>query len=229
MEVNFFLWPFLLPLITLFIYCVWRKRSALQISGLILISGICIVGVYWPLITMDFFQPFNYVFVKFLLFVFVPVLFLKIVLKKQFRDIFISTGLQKKGLNNSLFLFFIFLPIMLLFSGVVSYLSGNIVQGSFDAGVFSFFESFTEEFFFRGLLFLVLTAYIDVRFAYVISITSFVLVHPQHLTSFFIVPTIVQGLLTLEIVRRSNNLIGAWFLHGANRVFLLLILPYLFG
>jgi membrane protease YdiL (CAAX protease family) len=118
---------------------------------------------------------------------------------------------------------------MLIVSGVISYLSGNIVQGSLDAGVVSFFESFTEEFYFRGLLFLVLMAYIDVRLAYVISITSFVLVHPQHLTSFFIVPTILQGLLTLEIVRRSNNLIGAWLLHGANRIFLLLVLPFLFG
>ncbi len=229
MELNFFLWPFLLPLIALLIYSVWRKRSALQISSLILISGICIVGVYWPLISMDFFQPLNYFFVKLLLFVFVPILFLNILLKKQFRDIFLSCGLQKKGLKNSVFLFFIFLPIMLIFSGAISYLSGNIVQGSLDGGVISFIESFSEEFYFRGLLFLVLTAYIDMRLAYVISIISFVLVHPQHLTTLFIIPTMIQGLLTLEIVRRSNNLIGAWLLHGANRIFLLLILPFLFG
>ena len=118
---------------------------------------------------------------------------------------------------------------MLIFSGAISYLSGNFVQGSLEAGVISFFESFTEEFYFRGLLFLVLAAYIDVRLAYVISITSFVLAHPQHLISYFIIPTIVQGILTLEIVRRSNNLIGAWLLHGANRIFLLVILPFLFG
>jgi len=228
MILDFFLWPFLLPLIALFIYCVWRKRSALQISGLILLSGICIVGVYWPLISMDFF-PFNYIIIKFLLFVFVPILLLKILLKKQFRDILISNGLQKKGMKNSVFLFLIFLPIMLIFSGALVYLSGNSVQGALDAGVISFFESFTEEFYFRGLLFLVLIAYIDVRVAYVVSITSFVLVHPQHLTSFFILSTIVQGILTLEIVRRSNNLVGAWLLHGANRIFLLLILPFLFG
>lgn len=229
MEINFFLWPFLLPLIALVIYSAGRKRSSLQISGLLLISGICIVGVYWPLITLDFFQPFTYIIVKFLLFVFVPVLFLNVLLKKQFRDIFITSGLQKKGLKNSVFLFFIFLPIMLLFSGAISYLSGNFVQGSLDTGAISFIESFTEEFYFRGLLFLVLAAYIDVRMAYVVSITSFVLVHPQHLTSFLVVPTIVQGILTLEIVRRSNNLIGAWLLHGVNRIFLLVILPFLFG
>ena len=36
-----------------------------------------------------------------------------------------------------------------------------------------------------------------------------------------------QGILTIEICRRSNNLTGAWLLHGINRFFIIAIVPLL--
>jgi hypothetical protein len=51
--------------------------------------------------------------------------------------------------------------------------------------------------------------------------------HPQNLTNIFIIGTIVQGILTIEIARRSQNIIGSWLLHGSNRFFELVIIPLL--
>ncbi|MCK4332984.1 MAG: CPBP family intramembrane metalloprotease [Thermoplasmatales archaeon] len=94
-------------------------------------------------------------------------------------------------------------------------------------GIISFFEAFTEEFFFRGILFIFLLNRTNLKIAYITSLASFVLVHPQHLTTIFLVATIVQGILTIEICRRSDNLTGTWLLHGINRFFIIAIVPLL--
>jgi hypothetical protein len=65
------------------------------------------------------------------------------------------------------------------------------------------------------------------KIAYVTSFASFVLMHPQNLATIFIIGMIIQGCLTLEITRRSNNILGAWMLHGSNRFFELVLLPLL--
>jgi hypothetical protein len=229
MEIDFFLWPILLPLILLVVYAIVRHRKVFRFSILLLVVEICIVILYWPLISLGLFSSFTYIFVKYLLFIFIPLLLIVLFTENQVKDQLLIIGLGKKGLKRSMIFFLLFLPVMFIVSGVVTYLSGNFYPSSLYFGVLSFFESFSEEFFFRGVLFLVLLTYVDIRLAYVISLASFILVHPQHLTSLFILPTVVQGILTLEIVRRSNNLVGAWFLHGVNRIFLLLVIPFLLG
>jgi hypothetical protein len=57
------------------------------------------------------------------------------------------------------------------------------------------------------------------------SLASFIFIHPQNLTTLFIVGTIIQGIVTLEIARRSQNIFGSWMLHGSNRFFELVLLP----
>lgn len=89
----------------------------------------------------------------------------------------------------------------------------------------SFVEAFTEEFFFRGILFVLLTQKTNVKIAYITSLTSFTLMHPQNLMTFFLISTLMQGILTVEIARKSQNILGAWLLHGSNRFFQLVLLP----
>jgi len=36
-----------------------------------------------------------------------------------------------------------------------------------------------------------------------------------------------QGLITIEICRRTNNVAGAWIVHGTNRFFSIAIYPFL--
>jgi hypothetical protein len=67
----------------------------------------------------------------------------------------------------------------------------------------------------------------NLKIAYVTSLTSFILMHPQNFTNLFIVSTIVQGILTIEICRRSSNLTGAWIVHGTNRFFSIVLYPLL--
>lgn len=62
------------------------------------------------------------------------------------------------------------------------------------------------------------------KVAYVTSVSSFVLMHPNNLADVFILSTIVQGFLTVEVCRRSKNLLGAWIVHGANRFFIIVII-----
>jgi membrane protease YdiL (CAAX protease family) len=131
----------------------------------------------------------------------------------------------KQGLRKSLFWFLLFLPIMFIVSGLIQYFNGATWSADPVAGTISFFEAFTEEFFFRGILFIFLLQKTNMKIAYVTSLACFILVHPQNLTTLFIVGTIIQGIVTLEIARRSQNIIGSWMLHGSNRFFELAILP----
>ncbi len=115
---------------------------------------------------------------------------------------------------------------------LVTYIAKYMIDGSFNPnfplGVVSFVESFTEEFFFRGILFIFLMRKTNFKIAYITSLTSFILMHPQNFTNPFIISTMVQGFLTIEICRRSKNLVGAWVVHGTNRFFSIAIIPFLF-
>ena len=191
-----------------------------------------IVIAYWPL-TLGFDSTANIV-TKFLLFVFLPliVLFvtwkLKNKSKKKKKDYsFKQFGITEKGFEKSLKLGFLFLPIMLTVTFLAKFMIGGALVSNYPLGVVSFVESFTEEFFFRGILFIFLLRKTNLKIAYVTSLASFVLIHPQNFTSPFIISTIVQGFLTIEICRRSKNLVGAWVLHGTNRFFSIVILPFL--
>jgi len=63
-------------------------------------------------------------------------------------------GVTKQGLKKSFFWFILFLPIMLVVAGLIQYFHGVTWSADPIAGAISFFEAFTEEFFFRGILFI---------------------------------------------------------------------------
>ena len=227
MSEAFFLWPMLVPMAIPLIYCIKYKKELLSEIGTITLAIALIVLLYWPLLTSNFLGEYTYVAVKVVLFIFFPLLLL-LVFKRNSTPLQVNHyGIQSKGTKKSLLLCLLFLPIMLGITFGIKYFMGISGDAETVAGILSFFESFTEEFFFRGVLFLFLISKIDLRVAYLTSLASFVLMHPQNLESLFIISTIVQGILTLEICRRSKNLLGAWVLHGTNRLFSIALLPLL--
>jgi hypothetical protein len=58
-----------------------------------------------------------------------------------------------------------------------------------------------------------------------VSMASVTVIHSQNLTTLFIVGIIIQGIVTLEIARRLQNIIGSWIIHGSNQFFVLVFLP----
>ena len=191
---------------------------------------ILIVVLYEPLIWNLDFPIFGYTFWKFILFVFLPLAILYWSgAGKNIKSTLSRFGVKKEGTGDSLKLGLFLIPLMLAIDAVISFWLGrsHMPSDNLYAGIM-FFESFTEEFFFRGILFLFLWQLTDVRVAYITSIASFVLIHPQYFWGIGMIPVIAQGVLTAIIVHKSKNLTGAWVLHGVNRVFSLSILPWFF-
>lgn len=225
MQFDFFLWPMIIPMIIPLVYCMRYKRDSLVDLLTIILAMVLIVVSYWPLLTSNLAYAYTYPVVKIVLFVFLP-LFLFLVIKRKFSPLQGEAyGVTKQGLKKSLVWFILFLPVMIAVTVLIHYFLDVTWGANLSSGVISFFEAFTEEFFFRGLLFVFLVKITEVKIAYVTSFASFLLIHPQNLTTLFVVGTVVQGIFTLEIARRSNNIIGSWMLHGSNRFFELAILP----
>jgi membrane protease YdiL (CAAX protease family) len=107
----------------------------------------------------------------------------------------------------------------------VLWFGGFSTDSDIQLGLLSFFESLTEEVFFRGILLLYLWKKTTLPIAYITCLGAFILHHPQHFQTLFLIPTIVQSVLTAEIARRSKNVIGSWMLHGVNRLATIAIFP----
>jgi membrane protease YdiL (CAAX protease family) len=227
LTIDLFLWPMLLPLLIPLLYSFTYKKDSFKDVLLIILSMIIIVILYWPL-TLAIVTPANIV-VKFLLFVALPVTFLALLQRPTKSFSLTQFGLRKKGMRTSILLSVMFLPIMLLTTFLIQYFSGVAAHADLFLGIGSGIESFTEEFFFRGVLFLFLLKKTNLTIAYVISLASFVLMHPQNFTNLFLLTTIIQGILTIELCRRTENLTGAWILHGVNRFFTIALLPLIIG
>ena len=135
------------------------------------------------------------------------------------KDILSKLGIRKENLAKSLIYGLIAAAITITITVLV------IQTMPFDwvYRIIMFFEAFTEEFFFRGLLFLYLLSKTDLKVAYVTSILGFVLMHPQHFSSFFLISTITQGILLTVVVHKTKNITGAWVGHGLNRFFPVLL------
>jgi len=229
-TMGFFLWPMIIPLLLPLIYAIfWKKEILKDVLVLILIMAVITI-IYEPIMWNLSFPYLGYTFWKFVLLVFIPTGILWIYWKKpDLKKMFGWLGVKEEGWKKSIMLCLFALPIMLLIQLLVNIMMGGIAHGATPAwfSITMFFESFTEEFLFRGIIFLYLWKLIDVRWAYIISITSFVLMHPQYFWGLGMVPAIVQGILTAIIAHKSKNITGAWVLHGANRVVSLNVLPYL--
>jgi membrane protease YdiL (CAAX protease family) len=224
---NLFLWPMLVPMIIPLVYSMKYKRDALFEIGAIITALMLIVFLYWPLLTSNFLRSYTYVGTKVLLFVVLPLVAL-LSIKHNFSPLQGSNyGIQKKSMKKSMVWCILFLPFMFIVTGLIQYAYGITWSADLAAGIISFFEAFTEEFLFRGILFILLLRKTNMKIAYVTSLMSFLLMHPQNLLTIFTIGTLVQGILTLEIARRSQNIIGSCVLHGSNRFFTLVLLPLL--
>jgi membrane protease YdiL (CAAX protease family) len=225
LNIDLFLWPMLIPMIIPLVYSLTYKKESFKEIAVFTLSMIVIVIAYWPL-TTSIITPAN-IAVKFFLFVVLPLVLLVILQRDKKPLSFNLYGIQKRGTGKSVTLGLMFLPIMLLTTFVVKYYSGDVSHADLFLGSVSFIESFTEEFFFRGILFLFLFHKTNLKLAYTVSLASFVLMHPQNFMNLFLLSTVVQGILTIEICRRSENLTGAWIVHGANRFFTLAVIPFI--
>ena len=225
MEIDLFLWPMLIPLILPLFYCAKFKRESLVEIGQIIIVMVLIVVFYWPLITSNFFSAYTYIVIKTLLFVVLPIVTF-VLIQRSTTGLHLSLyGVKKQGVRKSLVWFVLLLPVMFAITFVIHFINNGSSNVELAAGLISVFEAFTEEFFFRGILFVFLLQKTSLKIAYVTSLSSFTLMRPQNLTTLFIISTLLQGILTLEITRRSQNIMGAWLLHGSNRFFQLVLLP----
>jgi membrane protease YdiL (CAAX protease family) len=217
----------LIPMVLPIVYTALYKRQYVVEIILITITMIFTVFAYWPLTTV--LQTTANILPKFILFVFIPFIILIVYwkLKNNKENHFKLLGLTN-NLESSLKLGLALIPLMILVTFLAKYMIGlSNIGPDLELGVVSFIESFSEEFFFRGILFLLLTIRTNFKVAYITSLASFILMHPQNLTNLFILSTIVQGILTVEICRRTKNLTGAWVLHGTNRFFSIVILPFI--
>ena len=232
MEINLFLWPMLVPMVFLLLYSMKYIKEGMREIGTIILVMILIIVLYWPLMTSAFFSTYTYIVVKTLLFVLLPIIAFIVVKRDTFLVRLTDYGIKKEGTKKSFIWFILFLPLMLVATFLLQYFNGQYftdIEWNADvmAGSISFFEAFTEEFFFRGVLFILLSQKIPMKIAYVTSLASFILMHPQNFDTLFILGTILQGVLTLEIGRKSQNILGAWLLHGSNRFFQQAILPFI--
>ena len=218
----------ILPLTLPIIYSILYKKKSLNEILIITFSIILIIIGYWPL-TLGFKSTAN-IIPKFILFVFLPFILLYIYErgKHNNKNIFERIGITNKGIERSFKLGLILIPVMLLVTYITLPIAASINANiDIGLGITSFIESFTEEFFFRGVLFIYLMTKTNIRIAYITSLSSFILMHPQNFSNIFIISTIAQGLLTTEICRKTKNLAGSWVLHGTNRFFTIIILPLL--
>jgi len=225
MVIDLFLWPMLLPLAVPIFYSLRYKKKHLPEILVIALSMSLIVVLWWPVVTSDILGSETYYASKLLLFVLLPLLCLLIFGRKRHALDPRRYGIRKGGLAKSLRFALIVLPIMLVVTYLAWLIPGPVYGADFWLGVAMFFESFTEEFLFRGILFVFLLSRTNVQIAAFTSVACFVLMHPQHLDNISLLPTVTQGILTMEIARRSENIIGAWFLHGINRFFTIAVLP----
>ena len=203
----------LLPTLLPIIYNFLKKRP---LKPVLLIYLCCILVVLaYPLVDyLSKLHVLGYTIGKFLLFVLLPVLFVFYLERWNIKEIFGKLGVGKNNLRKSVLYGLIGSIIMIS----VTFLVSSSSQFDLVYSTIMFFESFNEEFFFRGFLLLYLMSKTDFKLTYLTSILAFVLIHPQHFDSIYILSAITQALLTTHITSKTKNILGPWFLHGLNRL-----------
>jgi len=219
----------LLPLIIPILYCIRKKRESLTEILIIALVMSLIVGL-WPLYSDGYlgYSSEAYVSVKVLLFIALPITVLLLLKRNKSPLDFRQYGIQSEGAKKSILLFVVLLPLMLIASYIVRIGSSAPASADLPYGAIMFFEAFTEEFLFRGILFILILSLTDVKIAYFTSFACFLLMHPQYYASGLMIgmlSLIVQAVLTIEIARRSKNIIGSWLLHGLNRFVTIAVFP----
>ena len=146
--------------------------------------------------------------------------------KWKIKDVLIQFGIKREKVWISIILGIGALIITLLLGLIIGWgQEGNV---SLYWNIVMFFDAFNEEFLFRGVLLLYLWKITDIKVAYATSIIAFILAHPQHFTSLFMISTAAQGILLAIITSKTKNIIGPWISHGLNRTLIQLIRVMLF-
>jgi CAAX amino terminal protease family. len=209
-PVALLIFALLIPLI----YCAKWKKKELKNIGLLTVCSVVIILLY-PLT----FYLFNilgvvgYSIAKFILFILLPIITIFYIEKWKVRDILFNAGIRKKNLQKSIIYGIIAAAVTIVITVIVS----TTYKVDIVWRIVMFFEAFTEEFFFRGILFLYLIQKTNLKVAYSTSIIGFILIHPQHFTSMFILSTIAQAILLTIVANKTENIIGPWISHGLNR------------
>jgi len=217
MSLSLGMWPialltlaFLIPLI----YCAKWKKKELKNIALLTGCGVVIILLY-PLTfyLSNVLGVTGYAIAKIILFVLLPIVVVFYIERWNVKDILFSAGVRKENLQKSV--------IYGVIAGVITIVITVVVSTTYGVDVVwrivMFFEAFTEEFFFRGVLFLYLAQKTNLKVAYSTSIIGFILIHPQHFTSMFIISTISQAILLTIVADKTKNIIGPWIAHGLNR------------
>ncbi len=169
---------------------------------------------------------------KIILFLFIPIIFIKLQKEKVFLD---SFSLNKKDVLKlsglGLIIYVIIMVAFLLTKGFFDYSSlvnslsadQNVLHSSFVliALYISFCNSLLEEFLFRFIAFIKLSEYTSKRVAYIFSACSFSLYHVAMIGGSFPFPLLMLALVGLAIGggifnyvdAKNKNIYNSWIIH----------------
>jgi len=222
MQVNLGVFPVALLVIPVLLPLIYNLKKGKELKPVIAILA-CSAGVVVLYPLTSFFgrlEPaFGYTLAKFILFALLPLITVFRIERWDLKSIFSNLGIRSKGLRKSVS-YGILAAIVTI---AVTVLVATPSQFDLAYRTIMFFEAFTEEFFFRGFLFLYLMRKTDPKIAYATSILGFILIHPQHFLSPFLVSTITQAILLTAVADKTKNITGPWISHGLNRFFPVLI------
>ena len=209
--------PIILLIIALSIplfYCFFNKKEMLKKIIVLFLMGVVIIILY-PIVSI-FESVYGYFLGKAIIFTLIPLITVIYLEKIDVKKAFSELGVKRDNLEISIFYGLIAFLFTVIFSLKMYWgITANVVV---DSNIVMFFEAFNEEFLFRGVLFLYLWKITDIRIAYATSIIGFILIHPQHFESFFIVSTTAQAILLAFVTHETKNIVGPWISHGLNRI-----------
>ena len=222
MSLELGMFPTMPMMFALFIpiaYNIFKGRGRMIRPKPILLVFLCSLGtvVFYPLTSYLYtFLPvkfLGYSIGKLVLFVLMPAATVMYAERWDLRKALRNLGVRRENIGKSV--------AYGAFAALITITVTLVVMESYSFDPLNqtilFFEAFTEEFFFRGFLFLYLLKKTNRDIAFATSTSAFVLAHPQHFTELFLISTVVQGVLLTVVAEKTENIIGPWIGHGLNR------------
>lgn len=196
------------------VYSVFRKKESLRDVFTLTVFLVFMVLIYpFLFVFVNIGGNLSYLVSKIILFVALPLAGILWIERWSTWDVLRKIGVRKENLWRSLLYGIGALVVTVLIGTLV--ITTRQVDAAWE--IIMFFEAFTEEFLFRGVLLLYLAKKTNIKIAYVTSILGFVIIHPQHFSSLFIFSTIAQAVLLAIVSVKTKNIIGPWVSHGLNR------------
>ncbi len=203
----------------------WNREQLRKVTGLVLV-GMAVILLYPAVVFLsDALGVAGYAIGKFVLFVLLPLVALCYAESWDVKSFLKAVGVRRERLWRSVLYGLAALVVTVVAAVLIAIVLS--LQPFLDLvwSLVMFFDAFSEEFLFRGILLLYLAGKVGLRVAYPTSILGFILAHPQYfMTPDFvpfltiqIVPTILQAVLLAIVAARTQNIIGPWVSHGLNR------------